>query len=190
MILCGLAAAAPLAEVGAGINYAQTGSQIPVVSDPPNWSGTQTIGGWSPLIHAGVGMAVAGDWSVWGFGQLWWSPAPDERRDGALAPPANVRLAGLHAGLTARRSFGPGLHAGAGLGMAGIRFRTSDSFVVTRKPGLGLSAELGWLHELDSGLGVGASLVSTGHVVPSGGPFDTLWSGGEVGLRLRLVPSD
>ena len=45
--------------------------------------------------------------------------------------------------MTMRYGFGPGLHAGAGLGLAGIRFRTSDSFVITRKPGLGISAELG-----------------------------------------------
>ncbi len=186
-ILCAVATAEPLAEAGAGLSYAQTRSEIPVVSDPPNWSGRQVIAGWSPLVHAGVGMGVTEDISVWGFGQLWWAPSPDERRDGALAPPANVRLAGLHAGMTMRYGFGPGLHAGAGLGLAGIRFRTSDSFVITRKPGLGISAELGWERELGSGLGLGASIVTTAHLVPEGGPLDTRWSGGEVGLRLRVA---
>lgn len=177
----------PVVEAGAGVAYAKAGSTIPVVSDPANWSGLMVIEGWAPMAHAAAGMRYDRV-SILGETSFWWAPAPREFRNGHLAPPENVLLAGAYLGVSARLHFGPGLHAGAGLGIAGVRFRTSDSFVITRKPGPGVSAELGWTHALESGLGLGVALSTTGHVIRQGGPIETRWSGSEVGLRVRVVP--
>jgi len=185
MIWLGAALAAPVVEVDAGLTWARTGSEIPIVADPPNWSGLQTIVGSSPIGGLALGWRF-GAASVGLYGQAFWTPRPREYRNGHLAPLGHVRMAAWYAGGWSRFHFGPELHAGLGLGLCGMRFRTSDSFHIDLDRGPGVSGELGWTHS--SGLGL--SLRATGHLLRETGPLDTDWAGGELGVRLRwaLVP--
>ncbi len=188
LLTAALGAPTPVPELSIGPGFAATGGHVESLSGDARTS--VQLRGLALAGRTALGVQIHDRLLFGGFFSGFWIPRTTELWDGVeYTPPGGhtPRTAVGMAGLFATTNFGPELRLTLGLGVAQLRFQIADHYSPFSRPGLGWDLQFGKTFSTGLRWDLGVAIGSTGHLVPKVGPSVTVWSGGEVGVRLLAV---